>query len=1029
MIRFFAAHPTAANLLMAAFIILGVFSLPSLRRETFPDFSADLVEVRVIYPGATAEDVEEAICQRIEDAIEDVNHIEEVISEAREGVGIVTIEMAERGDFSIFLDDINTEVDAIDDFPDLSERPVIRALNRTDAVVAVAVTGDMALPDLKAYCEDLKTRLQREAGVSLVDVTGFSEHQIRIEIPSTAAMQHGLSIEDIAAVITAQSLDLPSGAIETSDREIVVRFTEERTNPREFEDLVIIGGQSGGEVRLGDIATISDVFELDEARILFNGRRAGLLQVSKTKSEDTLSVFHAVREFVEREREMAPPGVELTLTQDISSIVSDRLSMLVENGIMGLILVFAVLWLFFGLRFSVWVAMGLPVSFLGAFFFFPMLGISINMISMVGLLLGIGLLMDDAIVISENIASHLGRRQSVLESVLDGVMEVRWGVVSSFATTVMVFSAALSVEGNIGKLLRAMPLVLILVLAVSLVEAFLILPHHLIHSLHGQTQVRRGRFDEWIERVISHCREGVERIATRTVRWRYLTLGVTVMIFLLSLAVVAGGFVKFQAFPEIDGDVVQAQVLLPQGTPLERTEQITERLTAAMERVNEALRPRQPEGMDLVRNISVQFNVNRDAAEQGPHVATVSVDLLTAEQRDGRVDEILNMWREEMGEVTDVISLKFGEPQIGPQGRAIDIRLHGDDLVELNTVAHEIADWLRDFVGVHDISTDLRPGKPELRIRLREGAINVGLTARSIALQLRSALYGTTASEIQVGSESYEIDVRLAEADRDTWADLEYLRIELPGGGQAPLGAMTTIEPGRSWARIMRIDGRRTVSVQADLDSLVTNTREVVMTFRRELLPQVLAEHPGISVTLSGEVEEGGTTMTSLLRGLLIGVIGVFILLSFQFRSYIEPIIVMVAIPFCLIGVIWGHLIMGLNLSLPSVFGFVSLAGVVVNDSLLLVLFIKNRRREGLRVQEAAPRAARERFRAVLLTSLTTIAGLTPLLFEKSLQAQILIPLCTSLVFGLLASTVLVLLVLPALYAILEDLGLTAKIE
>jgi hydrophobic/amphiphilic exporter-1 (mainly G- bacteria), HAE1 family len=1028
-IRFFAAHPTAANLLMAGFIIIGVLALPSLRRETFPDFSADLVEVRVLYPGATAEDVEEAICQRIEDAIEDVNHIAEVTSEARESIGTVTVEMEERGDFSIFLEDINTEVDAIDDFPDLTEQPIVRALNRTDSVVSVAVTGQMALPDLKAYCEDLKTRLQREAGVSLVDVSGFSEHQIRIEIPSTAAMQHGLSIESIAAVIAAQSLDLPSGGIETSEREIIVRFTEERSNPREFEDLVIIGGQSGGEVRLGDIATITDVFELDEARILFNGRRAGLLQVTKTKSEDTLSVYHAVRDFVERERGMAPPGVELTLTQDISSIVSDRLSMLVENGIMGLILVFAVLWLFFGFRFSFWVAMGLPISFLGAFYFFPMFGITINMISMVGLLLGIGLLMDDAIVIAENIASHLGRRQSVLESVLDGVKEVRWGVLSSFATTVMVFSAALSVEGNIGKLLRAMPMVLILVLAVSLVEAFLILPHHLTHALHGKTEMRRGRFGEWFERQVGRWRLGVERIAIRTVHWRYLTLGVTVMIFLLSLAVVAGGFVKFQAFPEIDGDVVQAQVLLPQGTPLERTEEITERLTEAMGRVNEAFRPRQPEGLELVTNVSVQFNVNQDAAEQGPHVATVSVDLLTAEQRDGRIDEVLNLWREEMGEVTDVISLKFAEPQLGPAGRAIDIRLHGDDLGELDAVAHEISDWLRDFVGVHDISTNLRPGKPELRIRLREGTTALGLTARSIASQLRSALYGTTASEIQVGSESYEIDVRLDEADRDTWADLEYLRIALPGGGQAPLGAVTTIEPGRSWARIVRVDGRRTVSVQADLDSVVTNTQEVIMTFRRELLPQVLGAHPGISVSLSGEVEEGSTTMISLMQGLMIGVVGVFILLSFQFRSYIEPLIVMIAIPFCLIGVIWGHWIMGLNLSMPSVFGFVSLAGVVVNDSLLLVLFIKSRRRDGLRVSEAAPRAARERFRAVLLTSLTTIAGLTPLLFEKSLQAQVLIPLCTSLVFGLLASTVLVLLVLPALYAILEDFGLTAKLE
>ncbi len=1027
MIRFFAKHPTAANLLMIFFLVIGAVSLPTLRRETFPDFSKDKVQVSVVYPGATAEDVEDAVCRRIEDAIDGISYVKEVTAESRESMGSVTVEMQSGGDMAAFLTDIKTEVDAIGDFPDQAEDPVVKELNSTDHVVSIAVSGPMADTDLKNYCEDLKDRLKQDAGVSLVTVSGFSERQIRIQIPADTLIQYGISLDDIAGVIARQSVDLPAGSIETSDRDILIRFTDERKTPRAFEDLVVHAGDSGAEIHLGEIASIRDRFELDEDKFLFDGRRAGLLEISKTKVEDTLTVYDAVQAFVDHEQEIVPSDVKLTLTQDMSSIVRDRLQLLVKNGLQGLLLVFLTMWLFFNIRLSFWVTMGLPVSFFGAFFLMPQIDYSLNMITMVGLLIALGLLMDDAIVLSENVASHLARGKSALSAVIDGVGEVKNGVIASFTTTICVFGPLAFLQGNMGKVLKVMPVVLIMVMAVSLIEAFWILPNHLAHSLARHNPNKKGRFRRLFDGFIETLREKVlGRVVDTAVRWRYLVVGTTAAVFILSVGMMAAGHLKFKAFPDVDGDVIMGRILLPQGTPLEQTEALVTRLTDAIETVDEEFTPLQPDGRHLVENVSIQFNVNTEASESGAHVATVTVDLLSAEIRNALVDDVINRWRELAGSVPDVISLKFGEMSIGPAGRPIDIRLRGHDLEQLKAASLELQAWLGQFEGVFDLSDDLRPGKPEISIRLREGVKGLDLDAQGVASQLRSAFYGRTASEIQVGGESYEIDVRLDDADRNSLADLALFHVTLPDGKQAPLGSVAEITESRGYARIASVDGMRTVTIQGDVDARITNTSQIMTRLKHTLMPEFKHRYPDIRTSLEGESRESAETGSSLGRGFLIGLVGIFILLSFQFRSYIEPVVVMVAIPFAFIGVIWGHIIMGMDLSMPGMMGAVSLAGIVVNDSILLVEFIKIHVRNGIAVAEAARRASRERFRAVLLTSLTTIAGLLPLLSERSTQAQILIPLAVSIVFGLMASTVLVLIVIPSLYSILGDLGLTS---
>jgi multidrug efflux pump subunit AcrB len=1023
MIRYFAQHPTAANLLMALLMALGALALPGLQRETMPDFSTDAIRVQVVYPGAAAEEVEEAICQRIEDAVDGVADLDELRCEAREGLASATMDMREGGNLDRFLAEVKTEVEAIDNFPELAEDPVIRQLNLTDLVISVAVTGPMAEPDLKVYAESLKDRLVLLPGVSQIELLGFSERQIRIALDSVALRQYGLSVDDVAAIVTRQSVDLPSGTIETGERDVLIRFADERRSPLAFEDLVVIGGETGGELRLGEIAEITDRFELDEERVLLNGRRAALLQVSKTKSQDTLTVKNAVAAFIEEERLRAPPGVEFRLTQDVASVVQDRLTMLTRNSLQGLVLVLLVLWLFFSFRFAFWVAMALPASFLGSLFVMTVIGYSINMITMVALLIAIGLIMDDSIVIAENIASHLRRGKTRMQAAVDGTRQVSVGVLSSFATSVCVFGPLAFMEGDIGKVLVVVPVVLIVTLAVSLIEAFLILPHHVAHALvSGEMHPFRQAFERGFERVKE---DGLGRIVDLAVRWRYLTVGLMAMLFLVSISMIVGGTLKFRAFPDLDGDVIEARILLPQGTPLSHTEAAVAQVTDALERVNRAFSQGLPDDGALVQSVLVQYNLNADAFEAGPHLATVTADLLGG-GREASIDDIFARWREETGTIPDAIALSFKEPGFGPAGAPIDIRLQGEDLAGLKAASRDLIDWLARYDGVADLSDDLRPGKPEIRLKLREGATVLGLDADMVAAQLRAAYFGRTAAEIQVGPESFEIDVQLAAGDQDSLADVEYFALTLPDGQQVPLSAVAEVEVGRGVARIARIDGRRTLTLRGDVDAQKANGNEILADTVARFLPELRQRHPGVTVSLEGEAAEQKTTQASMLRGFLLGLIGVFILLSFQFRDYVEPFIVMLAIPLALIGMIWGHLALGLEVSMPSMVGFASLAGIVVNDSILLVTFIKIRVREGAGVVEAARLASRGRFRAVLLTSLTTIAGLLPLLFETSLQAQVLVPLVTSMAFGLMASTVLVLIFVPALYAILHDIGLSS---
>lgn len=1025
MIGYFARHPTAANLLMLVFVLLGALALPQLRRETFPQFETDTIRISASYPGAPAEIVDTSVTQRIEAEVAGLPGVANIHSQSREGAATLSVESEDGVEVDVLAAEIESAVAGIRDLPDEVERPRVNTQRRMESVASIAVTGPMSAQDLKLYCEQLKRELLRRPEITQISVAGFSAHRLRVRADRAALASHGLTLSDLSAALSAQNLDAPIGNLQAHDGSLLVRYSGRRSSPQQLAELVIRSTDTGGTVRLGDVADIEDVFAVDEERTYFNGERAGMLNISKTPSQDSLDVVRAVKDFIADQEYRKPDGVKLTLTSDTASVIKDRLGLLVTNGVQGLLLVFCSLWLFFDLRLAFWVAAGLPVAFLGALWVMLELGQTLNMMSMMGLLVALGLLMDDAIVLADNVAAHLARGKSALAAVIDGVKEVAGGILSSFVTTACVFIPLSTIDGRIGRTLQVIPFVLIAVLAVSLVEAFFILPNHLAHSLQPVDERAPNRFRAAFERQFARFRErGLGRCVDFAVKHRHITAAAAIALLLVSVGMVTSGRLRYQAFPDAEGDVVQFKLELPPGTPLERTREEVRRVVDAAWQVSAAEQARQPDSQPLVRNVSARFNYNPDADDGGPHVATVSVDLLSVEVRATALDEFSRLWREAVGPLPSAVSASFGAGgRRGPGGNPIEVRIEGSHLEQLEQAAGAIREYFSGFAGVFDLTDDLQPGSPQIVVRLRPTSSSTGLTGAAVTNQLRSAIGGISVERLFQRGEEYELFVELERHGRDSIADLESFPIVLPAGGTVPLGAIATIETSRSFAAIRRANGSRTATVAGNLDRHVANAASLMQQFQREKVPELTQQFPDVHFALGGEAEDSAKTLGSMGRKLIVGLFFMFVLLSLQFKSYVEPLLVMVAVPFAFVGVVWGSLLIGAPLSSQSILGLTSLAGVAVNDSILLVLFLKQARQQGMNVAEAARSASRQRFRAVLLTSLTTVAGLVPIMFETSRQAQSLIPVATSIVFGISASTVLILIVLPAIYTLLGDLG------
>lgn len=1029
MIRLFAGHRTAANILMLAIAGLGLLALPTLQRDTFPVTPPSEVSVRITYPGASPAEVETGICTVTDSVLTKVENLSRLTCLARENAAQITAEIIEGADMGRFYSDIKDTVDGISSFPPKADEPLTQIVERTASVSSIAVTGPDDPAVLFAYAQQFADQLRSNPQISLVDVNGFSDREVSITVNRAALERYGLSMSAISTALARDSLDMPAGTLEGLTGEVALRFLGEKRTPQELAQIPIAGNAAGGEVRLGDIATIIEAFSDPAQATYFNKQRAAIIAVSKTASQDALRVKTALDAELDAARSVAPGNIKLAISQDSTSNIRERLRIIGTNGVQGLLLVLLAMWLFFGLRMSFWVALGLPVSFLGAIFVMQFLGYTINMMTMVALLVATGLLMDDAIVISENIVRRRQAGESAQTAAISGVMQVGPGVIASFLTTAMIIGPLSFLSGNIGALLKYIPIVVLITLTVSLIEAFLILPSHMHHSL--DREMRPGPVGRAVNGAFDQLRDGIiVPLAEWTLHWRYLTIGMAILLVALSVAPFTGGFIKYQSFPTLESDTVEARLLLAAGSPLERTEARVAKVVKALETLDQELTPNQPDGQPLVESFTITYGVNADSPSTGPNMATVSAALLPAGTRTTEVSEIIARWKALTGRMPDMAATRFTDKERGAGGKPIDLLVTGKDLDELAVTARELRRFFRGFEGVRDVTFDLQPGKPEIVVRMKAAAASqLGVTALALATELRAAFRGDSAVTFSDAYGPVDIVARLAPEDRRTLSDVIALRVPGANGALVPMSAVADVTLTRGYNTVTHVDGQRAVSVQGTINPAVANSRELMAAMRADYLPQLAQKRPGVRVKVLGEEEDTATTGASLVRNMMAGTVGVYLLLSFYMSSFIRPIAVLAAVPLSLVGVMWGHMALGLQISLPSLVGLATLAGVVVNNSILLDAFMGERRAAGANMIEAGREAVRDRFRAIFLTSLTTVVGLTPLLLEQSTQAQFLRPIVASLAFGLTAATVLSLFVTPAILAVLDDFGVTGASE
>jgi len=1037
-IDWFARNSVAANLLMMALVVTGLATAASMKTEVFPEYSLDMVTVQVPYPGAAPAEVEESICVRIEEEVHTIEGVKRVTSSASEGIGTVTLELLPEEDARRVLDDVKVRVDAIDSFPEEAEKPVVQELLMRAQVINLAVAGDIGEAALKRVAEGVRDALNRDPAISQVQLASARPYEISIEVSEEALRRHGLSFDDVANAVRRSSLDLSGGSVKTRGGEILLRTKAQAYRGPEFERLVVWTRPDGTRLHLDEVAEVVDGFEDTDQRARFNGEPCVLVQVFRVGEENALEVAAAVHDFVDRTRPTLPPGVELVTWGDQAVFLQSRLDLLVKNGLQGLALVFAVLALFLKFRLSFWVTLGIPISFLGAFAVLPQLDVSINMLSLFAFIVVLGIVVDDAIVVGESILTEQERGNGGVEGAIEGTHRVGVPVTFAVLTSVVAFLPMMFLPGLMGKFFRVIPAVVIPCLAFSWVESKLILPAHLAHGARWMERLARVPPFRWwaaFQSAISRALDRFIRVVYTpllriALRWRYATLALAVAALTLTVGLVAGGRVKFRFFNPIEGDLVAAQLTLPLGTSADVTAEAVARMEAAARELRTAL-----DGGDgsVIRHYLASIGEHPFRAQQenrgiagasayvGSHLGEIVMELVPAEERTVLSSEVVRRWRELTGPIPGAVELVFSS-DIMSAGDAINVQFAGDDMNELQAVADAFEERLSAFSGVFDVADSYRGGKQEVRLDILPGAEALGLTRLDLARQVRQAFYGEEAQRIQRGRDELKVMVRYPEEDRRSLEALDSMRIRTPDGAEVPFSSVAVAELDRSFATISRADRQRTIRVTADVDTAVANANEILGALRGEVLPDLLAAHPDVSYSFEGENREQAETVAAMQTQFALAMLAIFGLMAIPFRSYLQPLIVMLAIPFGFVGAVLGHLLLGLDVSVLSLCGLVALAGVVVNDSLVLVDFVNRERAAGVPLGKAAWTAGSARFRPVVLTSLTTFAGLTPLLLEKSVQAQFLIPMAVSLAYGVLFSTLITLFLIPASYLVLEDL-------
>ena len=1043
-ISWFAQNGVAANLVMIVIIVGGLMTISGIKKEIFPEYAVDMVRVSVSYRGAAPEEVEEGVCVRIEEAIQDLDGIERISSLAAEGGGTVSIEILPGYDLRKALDDIKARVDAIDTFPEETEKPTVQEITNRFQVINVSISGDTDEITLKRLAERVREDLISLPEITQAEVVNAPPYEISIEVSEEDMRRHGLTFDAVANAVRRSSFDLPGGSVKTRSGEILLRTKGQAYRGPEFENLTLMTKPDGTKLVLGDVANVIDGFAETDQWTRFDGEPTVMVRVYRVGEQNALEVADAVHGYVEDAARRLPEGISVTTWQDNAQYLRGRMDLLLRNGRSGLILVFVVLALFLRLRLAVWVTIGIPISFLGAIAMMPIFDVSVNMISLFSFILVLGIVVDDAIVVGESIFARQQAGVHGVRGAVEGTHRVAMPVIFGVLTTMCAFAPMLFVPGWNGKIWRVIPLIIIPTLFFSLIESKLVLPYHLSHSKPKPKRVKRniliriwdGFFDFFGNGLIWFIKRVYSPVLRVALEWRYLTVAVAIATLLLTVGLVGGGYIGFAFLPEVEADYVSASLTMPQETPLDVTGEAVQIIEDAALKLQEEVK--QQGGADTIRHVLTsvgdqpfqtmarQQTGNFEPGMAGAHLGEIAIELAPSQLRTMSSLEVANRWRELAGPIAGAVELKFTSNLIGGGG-ALSVQIAGEDMDALREIASQTKAKLAEYPGVFDITDTFRGGKPEVKLSITSNAESLGLSLRDLARQVRQGFYGEEAQRIQRGRDDIRVMVRYPEQDRRSLGDLEGMRVRAPDGSEVPFSTVARAEMGRGFATIRRVDRRRAINVTADVDDAVASSTDISADLTENFLDPLIAKYPGVYYTVEGEQRDQMEAIDALAEGFVIALLVIYALMAIPFKSYIQPLIVMTAVPFGIVGAVWGHVIMGLSMSILSLCGLIALTGIVVNDSLVLVTYINTLRASGKKLADAVREAGAARFRAIILTSLTTAAGITPLMLEKEVQAQFLIPMAVALAYGVIFSTMITLVLVPSSYLILEDLRLAFR--
>lgn len=1028
-IAWFARNSVAANLLMAIILVAGVASLFTIKKQIFPEIVLEQVNIRVPYLGAAPQEVETGVIDKIEESLRGVNGIKRIRSTAVEGLATVRAEIASNYNVQEVMDEIKTQVSAISSLPEQTEKPVVYRVRFQSNVMWLSLYGDASERTLKELAKDVRDEVKKLPGVSKVDVIGARDYEVSIELSEAKLKEYGLTFDQVVTAIRGSSVDLPGGSIKAESGNILLRTKGQAYFAQDFENIVLLTFADGTRLSLNDIAVINDGFIEREDLSTFDGKNSISIRVDAVGDDNTLKIAEQVKQYVEKKQKDLPSSVSIAHWGDASYYLQDRLDLMSNNLLMGAFLVLLALTLFLEFRIAFWVMVGIPVCFLGAMAMLPLplFNVSINMISLFGFILVLGIVVDDAIIIGESAYSEIEKRGKSAEAVIAGAKKVAMPATFGVLTTIAAFTPMLMVGGAQAPIWGSIAWVVVLCLIFSLVESKMILPSHIVNmDTKPWDPDRKGLFYS----MGRACSNGLKRVrlsvsnvmnrfiyntyqpfVERCIRYRYVTMAAFFAMLILMFGVLGGGFVRWVFFPNIPSDFINANLTMQDGSSNAATVNAMREAEAALMRANEKLNAEFDE--DIVKHRLVFLN--------GDTAGQMVVELEKSEGREIDGFEIANRWREEMPEIPGLKAFKINAATGGGGGSDVALQLRGTNLDNLKLATEELKAKLAEYAGVYDIEDNLLGGNDEIVLELKPEAHLLGLTLADVARQVRYGFYGAEAQRMQRDGEEVKVMVRYPRNERSSIGSLENMRIRTAGGGEIPFAQVASYTLQPSYSAINRVNGERAVTVTAAVDKATVEPGKVIGEMQRDFIPQISDKYEGVTGELDGASQDEMDAQADLIKAGIFALFCIYGLMAIPLKSYSQPLIIMSVIPFGLVGAVIGHMVLGLSMSIMSVFGLVALAGVVVNDSLVMVDFVNRAREEGLSVRDAVSQAGSQRFRAILLTSLTTFVGLAPIVLERSLQAKIVVPMAVSLAFGILFATVITLVLIPALYVILED--------